>query len=59
VVTVLGPYAAQITYENSFKGTFDGKELPKRVFVSEIWLKQKGKWLQQFYQDTPIAISSS
>lgn len=54
VVTVLGPNAAQITFENSFRGTFEDKPLPPRVFVSEIWLKQDGKWLQQLYQETPI-----
>ena len=54
VVTVLGPNAAQITFENSFKGTFEDKPLPPRVFVSEIWLKQDGKWLQQLYQETPV-----
>jgi len=54
VVTVLGPDAAQITFENSFRGTFEDKPLPPRVFVSEIWLKQDGKWLQQLYQETPI-----
>ncbi len=54
VVTVLGPNAAQITFENSFRGTFEDKPLPPRVFVSEIWLKQDGKWRQQLYQETPI-----
>jgi Domain of unknown function (DUF4440) len=54
VVTVLGPDAAQITFENSYRGTFEGKPLPPRVFVSESWLKQDGKWLQQLYQETPI-----
>ena len=53
-VTILGPDAAMITFENSYRGTFDGHDLPKRVFVSETWLRQDGKWRQQFYQETPI-----
>jgi hypothetical protein len=54
-VTVLGPDAAMITFENLYKGTFQGRPLPERVFVSETWVKQDGTWRQQLYQETPIA----
>jgi ketosteroid isomerase-like protein len=54
-VTSLGPDSALITYQNSFDGTYAGKPLPARVFVSQIWLKKDGKWLQELYQETPIA----
>ena len=53
-ITPLGPEAAMITYENTYQGTFEGKPLPSRVFVSEIWVKQDGNWLQKLYQETPI-----
>jgi hypothetical protein len=54
-VKVLGPTAALVTYENSNQGSYAGKPLSPRVFVSQIWLKQDGKWLQDLYQETPIA----
>lgn len=54
-VDVLGPDAAMITFENSLSGTYNGKPLPSRVFVTEIWTRSSGKWLQKFYQETPIA----
>lgn len=53
-VTMLGDSAALVTFENSLKGTWKGKPLPARVFVSEIWIHQDGKWRQRFYQETPI-----
>lgn len=51
----LGPDAAMITFENNQSGTYDGKPLPSRIFVSEVWVRQSGKWLQKSYQETPIA----
>ncbi|MCP4386258.1 MAG: nuclear transport factor 2 family protein [Hyphomicrobiales bacterium] len=54
-VTLLAPTVALITYENTYKGTYAGKPLPPKVFVSEIWLKRDGEWLQGLYQETPIA----
>jgi Domain of unknown function (DUF4440) len=54
-VTVLGPAAVLVTYENSNQGSYAGKPLSPRVFVSQIWVKQDGKWRQQLYQETPIA----
>jgi hypothetical protein len=53
-VTVLGPDTVQVTYENSYEGTFAGKPLPSRVFVSQIWLRRDGQWRQQLYQETPL-----
>ncbi len=53
-VTVLDPSAVLVTYENSNQGSYAGKPLSPRVFVSQIWVKQDGKWRQQFYQETPI-----
>jgi ketosteroid isomerase-like protein len=50
----LGPDAVLVTYENSYEGTFAGKPLPSRIFVSQIWLRQDGMWRQQLYQETPL-----
>jgi hypothetical protein len=49
---ILGPDAALATYEQSYRGTFKGNPLPQRVFVSEVWVRVDGRWLQKFYQET-------
>ena len=54
-VEFLKPDIALVTFEKSYKGTFDGTALPARVIVGEIWLKQGEAWLQRFYQETPVA----
>ena len=54
-VRLLGDDAAFVTFEKSYTGTFAGKALIPRVFVSEVWLRQEGTWRQWFYQETPVA----
>ena len=54
-VDLLGADAALVTFQNSQSGTFDGKPLPSRIFVVEIWIRKSGKWLQKHYQETPIS----
>lgn len=53
-VTLLGDDAAFVTFEKSYAGTFEGRPLPPRVFVSEVWRRRDGTWRQWFYQETPI-----
>jgi len=53
-VKALGGTAVLVTYENSKQGTYAGKPLSPRVFVSQIWVKQDGEWRQRLYQETPI-----
>jgi Domain of unknown function (DUF4440) len=53
-VTLLGADVALVTFEKSYAGTYEGKALPPRVFVGEVWLKRDGKWLQRYYQETAI-----
>jgi uncharacterized protein (TIGR02246 family) len=50
----LGKDAVLITYELTQKGTFKGKEVPRRNFVSAVWVKRDGRWLEVFYQETPL-----
>jgi hypothetical protein len=38
----------------TIKGTYKGKEVPSPVHVTTVWLKRRGKWLQAFYQETPV-----
>jgi len=54
-VTLLGDGAALVNFENSLAGSWQGKPLPSRVYVTEIWLKRDGKWRQRLYQETPVA----
>ena len=53
-VDLLGDSAAVITFEKSYEGTFMGEALPARVFVSSLWEKHEGQWLQRLYQETAI-----
>jgi hypothetical protein len=53
-VDLLGDSAALIMFEKSYEGTFKGAPLSKRVFVSSLWEKSDGKWLQRLYQETAI-----
>jgi len=55
-VMFLDPQTVITNYQVSLKGTFRGNPLPSPVFVTEIWVKQDGKWLQRLYQETPTSI---
>ena len=55
-VFLLGPDAALVTGEQSYRGTFQGNPLPERVFLSEVWVRVDGKWLQKFYQETVMEL---
>lgn len=55
-VEMLGPDAALVTTEQSYRGTYKGNPLPGRVFVSEVWVRDDGTWLQKFYQETIIEV---
>jgi hypothetical protein len=54
VIDLLGPATAEVTFENSFTGTYEGEPLPGRVFVVEIWVNRDGRWRQKLYMETPI-----
>ncbi|MCE9564778.1 MAG: nuclear transport factor 2 family protein [Planctomycetes bacterium] len=53
-IMVLGPDAALVTYPLGLKGTYKGKELPATNFASAVWVRKGGKWLEAYYQETPI-----
>lgn len=54
MITLFDAEGAYVTYETSLDGTYRGKPLPHRVFVSEIWVKTDGRWLEKAYQETVI-----
>jgi ketosteroid isomerase-like protein len=53
-VTLLSKDVAQITYPMSLKATFKGKEFSYKGFVSALWVRRDGKWVETFYQETPL-----
>ena len=53
---MLGADAALVTYQQSYRGSFEGNPLPDRVFVGEIWVRKGNTWLQKYYQETVIEV---
>jgi uncharacterized protein (TIGR02246 family) len=53
-ITLLGKDTALVTYELTMKGTFKGKEVPRKSYASAIWVNRGGKWLELHYQETPL-----
>ena len=54
VVTLLGPDAAIRTFIADMKGTYKGKPLAPRMFITETLVKRDDKWLERQYQTTPL-----
>jgi ketosteroid isomerase-like protein len=53
-VTPLTRDAALVTYEVTWKGTYKGKELPRKCYASAVWVKRDGNWKEAFYQETAL-----
>jgi ketosteroid isomerase-like protein len=51
-VALLAPDVALRTFAADWKGSFDGKPLPARVYVSEILVNRNGAWTERYYQVT-------
>jgi ketosteroid isomerase-like protein len=43
-----------ITYELTMKGTFKGKDMARKSYVSAVWVKKDGGWREAFYQETAL-----
>jgi Domain of unknown function (DUF4440) len=54
-VTLLGADVAMRKLTAKLDGTFKGKSLTARVFITSIMVKRDGKWLERFYQVTSLA----
>src|SRR5262249_25417629 len=48
-VTLLGKEAALVTYELTMKGTFKGKEVPRKSYAAAVWVNRGGKWQELHY----------
>jgi len=54
VVKPLSDDAALVTYRATIKGTYKGRVVPSPVFVTEMWVKRDGKWVEAAYVETPV-----
>jgi ketosteroid isomerase-like protein len=58
-VELLDSDAALRTFAAKLEGSFKGRSIPRRVFVSEIWVKHDGTWQEKFYQVTALKHAGS
>ncbi len=50
----LAPGLAMQRFEAALEGKAGGKALPERVAVTILWQRRDGRWLERFYQHTPL-----
>jgi Domain of unknown function (DUF4440) len=50
----LGADVLVLTYTATQDTTCGGAKMPAKVFATVIYVRQKGKWMQTQYQETPI-----
>jgi hypothetical protein len=53
-VALLGAEAAMRRFTAKLDGTYKGKPLSGRVYVTQIMVMRDGKWLEKFYQVTAL-----
>jgi len=53
-VALLGSDVALRTFIAELKGSFKGKPLPARAFVTELLVLRDGKWIERFFQVTTL-----
>ena len=54
-LTEFGPDTALLTYHAAQDTTCNGKPVPSPVWVSSLFVKRDGHWLNAMYQQTPTA----
>jgi len=50
----LAPTVVMVTYTATQDGTCDGAALTPKLHSMSIYVLQKGKWLERYYQETPV-----
>lgn len=53
-VTMPAKDVAIATFTGTVKGSFKGQPLPAKLSAGTVWAKRDGKWLEVFYQATPL-----
>jgi hypothetical protein len=48
----IGPDTMFLTYHARLKGTYKGKRIDGTYYVSSVWAKRQGKWLNVLYHET-------
>ncbi len=54
VVEELAPDVALQHFNAAFTGSYRGRPLPAKAAVTIIWEKRHGKWLERYFQHTPL-----
>lgn len=50
----LGRDAAMVSYQVKQDASCDGKKLPSKIVATSIYIHKQGKWMQRYYQETPL-----
>ena len=53
-IEMLSPEVALVNAELAVEGSFRGQALPRRSYVTAIWVRVGGRWLQKLYQETAL-----
>lgn len=51
-VAFLGNDTALVTYRATITGKFKGQPYPENNYVSSLWVRRGGKWVEVYYQET-------
>ncbi len=54
-VTLLSEDVALLTFRAKVKGTYRGAPYPEDNLCSAIWVRRSGRWLERYYQETPVS----
>lgn len=58
-IELIDENTALVTAQSKVSGSFKGKPIPEEIFVTQIWVKREGTWLQLLYQETDISADAS
>lgn len=53
-IEMIDAKTALVTARSTVSGSFQGRDIPEEIIVSQIWVERDGEWLEHFYQETPL-----
>lgn len=53
-LTVLEKNVIVLSYPVSMSGTYQGKEVPRKLYASSVWVLHGEKWREAYYQETAL-----